>query len=137
MAAWRREFLARFPEYQTEAQAAYYAGSLMPKPLFFILRDALDAGDTEVARKVITYSVWLIERHLCAAEPQEDLLGEITNSRRVNDFLRCLTPAEFEVVKEYCLVSWWPQEQRNAKMKYLTGTFGARRLKADGEDRDP
>jgi hypothetical protein len=126
LSAWRREFLNRFPALQTEAQAASYAGALMQRPLFFVLKDAIDRCDAGTIASVVSYVRWLDEHEPshCATELEEDLLGPITDSERLaNGLLSALTASEFTQIKKYCVLGWQGPEERASKLRRLEKQF--------------
>ena len=135
MSAWRREFLARFPEYQTEAQAATYAGALMQRPLFFVLKAAIDQGDLKTIASVVSYIRWLDEHEPsnCTTELEEDLLGPITDSERLAEgLLDHLTESEFRQIEKYCVLGWWSPEEKTSKLRRLQRQFEDRRCAPNG-----
>ncbi|WP_139826098.1 hypothetical protein [Derxia lacustris] len=128
MSKWRREFINRFPEFRHAAQEANYAGALMQRPLFFVLRDAIDRGDTVAVDNVMSYVQWLKANPsvTCATEIEEDLLVPILASNRLRaGFLQQLTSEHFAQIKNHCVEAWRSDDERNAKLQALELEFKA------------
>ena len=125
MSAWRREFIQRFPSLQRDAQAAVNASGLMHRPLFFTLKEALDQGDPETTRRVLTYVIWLDDQDSQnALAIQEDLLGPIVKSERLRtELFRQLAADEFQRIKGLCVESWRAAEERAQKLNCLEEQF--------------
>lgn len=125
MAAWRREFLVRFPALKAEALQAMSVGALMQRPLFFVLKDAIDKGSAEVIERVISYVLWLDEHQVnCATEIEEDLLGPITDSERLAvGLLGALSEDQYNRIEKYLVIGWQSPEQKAAKLQRMRRQF--------------
>jgi hypothetical protein len=126
VSAWRREFISLFPSLQSDAQAAANAGALMHRPLFFILKDALDQVDSGTVKKVIAYVLWLREHDTkdSLTSIEEDLLVPIVQSERLRtELFSHLSASHFEQIKPLCVLGWKGAEERAGELASLEREF--------------
>jgi hypothetical protein len=128
VSGWRREFIKLFPQHQSAAQAAAYSGALIQQPLFFILKEAINLGETCNIKKVISYVKWLDQNPAasCNAEIEEDLFIPIAKSRDLRTgLLKSLNKQDFESIKKYFIESWQNEEYRTGRIKDLENEFNS------------
>lgn len=103
----------------------------MQRPLFQVLKNAIDQGDAATIANVVSYVRWLDEHHAtnCAVELEEDLLGPITDSDRLaKGFLSTLTETEFSQLRKYFVMGWQSPEQQASKLRRVESQFRECRL---------
>ena len=104
----------------------------MQRPLFFLLKAAINEGDARAIANVVSYVRWLDEHEPSdwITELEEDLLGPSTDSERLaRGLLGALTESDFHQIKKYCVIGWWSSDEKAKKLRRLEQQFRECRLR--------
>lgn len=126
MSAWRREFLLRFPENKRQVESAQGLSELMHDIAFVLLKNAVNAGDTAVVDRLISYCIWLAVNSgpEFDAVLEEDLFVRIAESTRLRRcLLQMLSPQQYKMIKHLFIENWQDVRERESFMQKLDREF--------------